>query len=201
MTDEPRLGLALEAVLTRFRALFVQIARARGVRSDELDEIVQDIRLRLWKAQGTAEKIEGLSTSYLMRVATSAVIDRLRARPTRHVPLPDGEGMLPSALQVAPDDGADRSALAQQLAQALDRLARNRRILVQLHLEGYDRREMAEMTGWSEAKVRNLLYRGLDDLRAAMDTARRTTPAAPTEVRQDGVHDGRPESEGTDDGG
>lgn len=189
MTDQPRLGLALEAVLTRFRALFVQIARARGARSDELDEIVQDIRLRLWKAQGTAEKIEGLSTSYLMRVATSAVVDRVRARRRQHEPLPERDGAVPPALQVAPDDGIERSALATQLARVLDGLARNRRILVQLHLEGYDRQEMCAMTGWSEAKVRNLLYRGLDDLRVAM----RQTQA--------GAHDGRPASEGTDDDG
>lgn len=170
MTDEPRLGLALEAVLTRFRALFVQVARARGIRGDELDEILQEIRIRLWKARGTTENLEGLGTSYLVRVATSAVVDRLRARRRHHVPLPEDDTPLPQALQVAPVDDTDRAALAARLARALDGLARNRRIIVQLHLEGYDRMEMSGMTGWSEAKVRNLLYRGLDDLRAALET-------------------------------
>ena len=34
-----------------------------------------------------------------------------------------------------------------------------------LHLEGYRRDEIEALLGWSEAKTRNLLYRGLSDLR------------------------------------
>jgi RNA polymerase sigma-70 factor (ECF subfamily) len=30
---------------------------------------------------------------------------------------------------------------------------------------GYDREEIADLLHWSEAKTRNLLYRGLEDLR------------------------------------
>ena len=34
-----------------------------------------------------------------------------------------------------------------------------------MYLKGYGREEIAALLGWSEAKTRNLLYRGLDDLR------------------------------------
>jgi RNA polymerase sigma-70 factor (ECF subfamily) len=34
-----------------------------------------------------------------------------------------------------------------------------------MYLAGYSREEVATVTGWSEAKTRNLLYRGLGDLR------------------------------------
>jgi DNA-directed RNA polymerase specialized sigma24 family protein len=34
-----------------------------------------------------------------------------------------------------------------------------------MHLQGYPREEIAELMGWTEAKTRNLLYRGLADLR------------------------------------
>jgi RNA polymerase sigma-70 factor (ECF subfamily) len=40
-----------------------------------------------------------------------------------------------------------------------------------MHLAGYPRQEIADLLGWSEAKTRNLLYRGLDDLRSRL-TAR-----------------------------
>jgi RNA polymerase sigma-70 factor (ECF subfamily) len=34
-----------------------------------------------------------------------------------------------------------------------------------MYLSGYSRDEIARRLGWSEAKTRNLLYRGLEDLR------------------------------------
>jgi RNA polymerase sigma-70 factor (ECF subfamily) len=34
-----------------------------------------------------------------------------------------------------------------------------------MHLAGYPREEIARLMGWTEAKTRNLLYRGLADLR------------------------------------
>jgi RNA polymerase sigma-70 factor (ECF subfamily) len=40
-----------------------------------------------------------------------------------------------------------------------------------MHLAGYAREEIAQLLGWSEAKTRNLLYRGLADLRERL-TAR-----------------------------
>jgi DNA-directed RNA polymerase specialized sigma24 family protein len=46
-----------------------------------------------------------------------------------------------------------------------------RRVVVQLHLAGHDRAEIARLLGWSEDKVRNLTYRGLADLREALQHA------------------------------
>jgi RNA polymerase sigma-70 factor (ECF subfamily) len=37
-----------------------------------------------------------------------------------------------------------------------------------MYLAGHPREEIAEVLGWSEAKTRNLLYRGLADLRARL---------------------------------
>jgi DNA-directed RNA polymerase specialized sigma24 family protein len=36
---------------------------------------------------------------------------------------------------------------------------------VRMHLMGHSREEIARVLGWSEAKTRNLLYRGLADVR------------------------------------
>jgi RNA polymerase sigma-70 factor (ECF subfamily) len=37
-----------------------------------------------------------------------------------------------------------------------------------MYLAGYSRMEIADLMEWSEAKTRNLLYRGLDDLKTAL---------------------------------
>jgi len=37
-----------------------------------------------------------------------------------------------------------------------------------MHLAGYEREEIAALLGWTEAKTRNLLYRGLAELREVL---------------------------------
>jgi RNA polymerase sigma-70 factor (ECF subfamily) len=37
-----------------------------------------------------------------------------------------------------------------------------------MYLAGYAREEIGQLLGWSEPKTRNLLYRGMDDLRARL---------------------------------
>ncbi len=57
------------------------------------------------------------------------------------------------------------------MARAVEARAGSRRVVVRLYLAGYKREEIAEMLGWSEPKTRNLLYRGLADLRGALERA------------------------------
>jgi RNA polymerase sigma-70 factor (ECF subfamily) len=59
----------------------------------------------------------------------------------------------------------ERGELAAQIDAALETLAVDRRVAVRMHLLGYDRDDIARALGWTEARTRNLLYRGLDDLR------------------------------------
>ena len=51
------------------------------------------------------------------------------------------------------------------MARAIDEIPASRRPPVRMHLAGYPREEIAKLMGWTEAKTRNLLYRGLADLR------------------------------------
>jgi len=164
------IGTALERLMARFTGLARRVARARGLSVVEVDEILQDVRIRLWQAHPQNENIERLGASYFVKVVTSAVVDRLRKRRRADTSLDVelAQTTLPMALQVVPPDLAEQEALATRLERALALLTRNRRLVVQLHLDGYERQEISGMTGWTEAKVRNLLYRGLDDLRASL---------------------------------
>ena len=75
----------------------------------------------------------------------------------------------------APGPGPDADVAAASLGNivraGVESLGLARRTIVKLHLEGYGRDEIEALLGWSEAKTRNLLYRGLFDLRAYL-TAR-----------------------------
>jgi DNA-directed RNA polymerase specialized sigma24 family protein len=48
------------------------------------------------------------------------------------------------------------------------RLPENRRLAVGLHLRGMTTDEIADLMEWSEPKARNLVYRGLKDLRGEL---------------------------------
>jgi RNA polymerase sigma factor (sigma-70 family) len=183
-SDEPNVvgaidGSAIDRVLLRFGGLMRQAARARGLVEQDIDEVLQDIRIRLWKTHAANENLDALGASYLHKVAMSAVIDFLRRRTARRedslesVSAPD---RVPTSLHVAPLDASASAELAHRLEVALGGLVPNRRLVVQLHLEGYERHEISSMTGWTEAKVRNLLYRGLDDLRALLRADGEGTP-------------------------
>ncbi len=172
-------GGAIDRVLLRFGGLMRRAAHARGLLEQDVDEVLQDIRIRLWKTRASDENLDALGASYLHRVAISAVIDFLRRRTARREDTLDSvmaSEMVPLALRVAPVDSSASAELTHRLEAALGGLVPNRRLVVQLHLEGYERHEIAGMTGWTEAKVRNLLYRGLDDLRALLRADGEETP-------------------------
>lgn len=110
--------------------------------------------------------------SYVYRAAVSAALDLLRRRRAhgagQAVPLegPEGEGTAPAARATAGADAQlDASELAAQVARAIESIPASRRAVVRMYLAGYPREEIASLMGWSEAKTRNLLYRGLADLR------------------------------------
>jgi len=76
-----------------------------------------------------------------------------------------------AAEPVGPAEELAESELAEEIVRAVDTIAPARRPVVRMHLAGYSREEIAELLGWTEAKTRNLLYRGLADLRERL-TAR-----------------------------
>jgi RNA polymerase sigma-70 factor (ECF subfamily) len=164
---------ALEHVVGRFDAFIRRAARRHGLLGDEVDEAVQDLRLRMWKSLGTAELIRRANPSYIYRAAISASIDIIRRRRARRfeaTALPDGTtDDLPDPRRTA-EATLEGREIADAVHRAVAMLAESRRAVVRMHLAGYERAEIGDLLGWSEAKTRNLLYRGLADLRQILDS-------------------------------
>lgn len=159
---------ALEDALARFSSLVRGVGARYRLSEADVDEVMQEVRIRLWRARSTgSEQIEQLSASYVYRTAASAAIDILRRRRVRHaestVPLEQAE--LPAPAAFDPARGVEESELGEQVARAVEAITPSRRPVVRMYLAGYSREEVATLMGWSEAKTRNLLYRGLADLR------------------------------------
>jgi len=134
---------------------------------------MQEVRIRLWQAHANSEEIGRLPTSYVYRTATTAALDLVRRR-RRHEDREPTLDTAPTAALVS-RSGADADLLASDLGAAIMRelntMVEARRVVVRMHLAGYEREEMTSLLGWSDAKVRNLLYRGLQDLRERLTRA------------------------------
>ncbi|MGH7608013.1 MAG: RNA polymerase sigma factor, partial [Gemmatimonadales bacterium] len=77
------MSLALESLLRRFGGLLRGIARRYGLSAADADELCQDVRIRLWRALASDEKIADVRASYLHRTARSAALDLIRRRRAR----------------------------------------------------------------------------------------------------------------------
>lgn len=162
---------ALETLVGRFGELLRRAGRRWGLAEQDLDELLQDVRIRLWRALQTGEKISTVTASYAYRTAQTAAVDLMRRRRgRRETPLPAYAEAVPAMVAVAAPqlEQVTRDEVTQQLEAALGQLAKPRSVAVRMHLAGYPREEIAQLLGWTEAKTRNLLYRGLADLRSQL---------------------------------
>lgn len=146
----------------------------------QYDEIEQDARLRLWRTLESEREIND-PASYLYRVAATATLDAIRRvkRKREEQIIADDEPeeetstahVLVTDPARAPDQEAERRQLVSKVKEAMARLPDNRRTAVSLHLEGLTTQEIANLVGWSEPKARNLVYRGLNDVRQCLQEA------------------------------
>ena len=159
----------LDAVVARFAAVVRKVGFRHRLSDADLEDVLQEVRIRLWRAHSAqrSEQIDRVSASYVYRVAVSAAVDLLRRRRARGaeqtVALEQAED--PVAHGSDPTRSVEQAELAAQLAKAIEAITPSRRPVLRMYLSGYTREEVAEVMGWSEAKTRNLLYRGLADLR------------------------------------
>jgi RNA polymerase sigma factor (sigma-70 family) len=164
------LSAALEAVLRRFRTMVRSVGARHALPEHDLDVLLQEVRVRLWRGRTTSEEISALPTSYVYQAATSAAIDLLRQRrrrETRHVD--DGDLSLGQIeVRGSAEDDLAAQELARRVETVLAGLVVTRRVVVRMSLAGYSRQEIGARLGWSDAKVRNLLSRGMQDLRDAL---------------------------------
>lgn len=170
---------AIESTLARFASVVRVVAARYRLSPADRDDLVQEVRVRLWRAL-EVERIEALPASYLYRTATSAALDLIRRRRTmREDSLDDVDpaGLRFAATTADPAQRAQLSDLALQIERAIGTIAESRRPVVRMYLAGYGSAEIGELMGWTEAKARNLLYRGLADLRQRL-AASGVTPEA-----------------------
>lgn len=129
------------------------------------DDIMQEVRIRIWKVLLNEKDITSYAT-YLKKIVQSAVIDQLR-KVRRNEDLYNHE----KQKRISEIDLAYRreifrkKVLEEAIGRAVDRLIDSRKRVVKLYLLNLSIQEISNYLNWSQDKIRNLLYRGLADLR------------------------------------
>ncbi|MGC2062418.1 MAG: sigma-70 family RNA polymerase sigma factor [Thermodesulfovibrionales bacterium] len=130
---------------------------------DELDDISQEIFVKMYKGLG---KYRGDAPfeHWLSKLAVNACYDMLRKRQRddNKVPLE----MVEYSLRSSDNPGSNSNEAWVMLRQALTELApEDQLVITLLNLEGKSVREISELTGWSQAKVKVRAFRARTKLR------------------------------------
>jgi RNA polymerase sigma factor (sigma-70 family) len=73
--------------------------------------------------------------------------------------------------QASPERQAERALVLAKVKECLGRLKAERRRALALHLQGFTTEEIGRLLGWTEPRARNLVYRGLKQLRETLRSA------------------------------
>jgi RNA polymerase sigma-70 factor (ECF subfamily) len=141
----------------------------------QFTDIEQEARFRLWRALQSEREIHDLA-SYLYRIAVTTTLEAIRRVKTKREEQlrlaeeaeEEEQGELHHLIadpRGSPERRAQRQELVIKVKAALAALPDNRRCAVELHLGGMTSQEIADLMGWTEPKARNLVYRGLKDVR------------------------------------
>lgn len=143
-----------------------------GWLSDVSEDLVQTAFIRVIEARRNRNDERGLSGSYLYKAAYSALVNEIRRRRRlREFPIEEerqetfhvSAGSIPN-----PERALATQRLGECILRCLATLLRDRKLAVTLHLQGYTLAEASRLLRWGRKRTENLIYRGLEDLRACL---------------------------------
>lgn len=155
-----------ETLVTGFGRLVAHAVRrvAGAAAANDLQDIEQEVLLALWKRVSTEQDIAH-PASYVYRAAIREAVravGRVRRRAEEALPVIEAS----ASGQVS--DGERRVQEREQRAALLAALARlqpDRARAVRAHLGGWSVDDVMRMYGWPYQRARNLIARGMADLR------------------------------------
>ena len=162
------------------RAIVRMCPRDKGL---QFDDIEQEARLRLWRALQSEREVTNYA-SYLYRIAATATIDAMRRIQARHEEQldiqtdqksDDGEILIAPRIASATAPGKDSPERVAESREAIEsvksvlaKLPAEQRRAVGMYLQGMTSQNVADLMEWTEPKSRNLIYRGLKELRKSL---------------------------------
>ena len=146
--------------MLRYRGLLFSVCRRYGCDGLEVDDLLQETLIALWKLRETLLGIGAAPKQavWIWRVARSTCIDLQRTTKV-HEPLPENY-----------DPPGDDPSLHDALHELISQLPEPDHTIATMHLEGYDYKEIGRKTGMTKNNIGVRLMRIKDKLREQWNT-------------------------------
>jgi RNA polymerase sigma factor (sigma-70 family) len=161
---------ALRDLLAQYGAIIRRVVSRVGGRMlhNSRDDVEQAVALSLWQ-QVSREQTITHPSSYVYRAAireTVRTVDKELNRIRTETSLDADAAPAIASLALDPEAAAAAAEVSVHIEAAVSRLPAERRHAVRAHLAGYSVEEIMQTYGWPYQKARNLIARGMADLRA-----------------------------------
>lgn len=162
-------GLPPRDLLAGYLTLIRQaVTRAASRRATPFrDDIAQIVATEVWR-QLEREQIIERPASYVYRAVIRETVRLLRRQEgRREVSLDEPEAEVPIS-GADPHTALEARELGDAIEACLEAMVPDRARAVRAHLAGFEIAEVMRMYGWPYQRARNLVARGMADLRAAL---------------------------------
>ena len=163
---------AIASLLEKYGALIRRVVSRVGGRAlhNSRDDVAQAVAMSLWQ-QVSREQTITHPSSYIYRAAIRETVRAVKQeleRDRTHSSLDaDAAPAVPSGTP-DPESAASGAELGRAIEHAIASLPADRIIAVRAHLAGYSVEEIMQIHGWPYQKARNLIARGMADLRMTL---------------------------------
>jgi RNA polymerase sigma factor (sigma-70 family) len=131
----------------------------------DADDLGQEIKIKIWKVFQNEKKITSMA-SYIKKIVESTVIDQIRKiKREDNIVSIELEKKASELNTKYIDYPTHEKELKEYINRAVESLIETRKKAVKLFLLNMSIEEIAEYYDWSRDKTRNLLYRGLADMK------------------------------------
>lgn len=156
-----------EAIISKFSPYIRANIQKYNLQKYGIDanDISQEVKIKIWKVFQAEKKIENYA-SYIKKIINSSIIDNLRKlKREKGILIYEKQKNISKIKSYYRAKTIDEQRLKEIIKHGVDSLIESRGKVVKLFLLGMTIEEIAIYFGWSKDKTRNLLYRGLSDLK------------------------------------
>ena len=171
--DDP--DAVIRDLLEKYGTLISRVVARVGGRAiqDSREDVAQAVAMSLWQ-QVSREQTITHPSSYIYRAAIRETVRAVKQELERmrtHAPIDAEDGPALPSSSPTPESSAESNELGSRIDRAISSLLEERGKAVRAHLAGYSVEEIMEAYGWPYQKARNLIARGMGDLRDQLKKA------------------------------
>ena len=149
-------------LMAHLRPKLYRFALAFTKRTDEAEDVVQEIGIKLWERRDELEALRSIE-AYAMSAVRNRCLDYARSSHSRTNELVE---TFDAAHEQTPYQMVEQADMAAFVRKLIERLPEQQKTIIRLRdIEGYELEEIAEILGLNEGTVRTNLSRARQKIR------------------------------------